>query len=214
MVRRVAGLVLAVSFLGAQALAGQGDPRLSRLDDETRGSVERLIQVAESQGIPTEPLVDKALEGVAKRAPGGMIVHAVRRLHADLLRARNVMGDSSSESELTSGAHALRAGLDENAISALRDIRPGTDLTIPLGVLTDLVAIGVNQETATRAVVRLASLGATDAELLELQRLVVDDIRAGYPPVIAASVRSGLPTAAPPPLTPVVVEGVATTREP
>jgi hypothetical protein len=180
-------------------LAAQDDPRLDRLDPATRTQVVAVLHAASQRGLPTEPLIDKALEGESRHASGDLIVAAVERLRDGMARVQSILGPGSSASELNAGAHALRAGATEESLRTLRRARPDGDLTTPLGVLDDLVAVGLPPDTATITVAYVVAKGASDIELLELQRNIGNDIRAGYPPVTAAAVRSGLPTAAPPP---------------
>ena len=58
-------------FVGAIALTGFarqfGDPRLTtRLDSRTRDAVSTIIETAKNDGVPTETLIDRALEGDRK----------------------------------------------------------------------------------------------------------------------------------------------------
>ena len=74
---------IALVLTGALTLSGYvwqaGDPRLSnRLDRDTRVAVDAIIDAARKAGVPTEPLVDRALEGASKRATGRMIIAVVR----------------------------------------------------------------------------------------------------------------------------------------
>ncbi|MEP7345362.1 MAG: hypothetical protein ABI877_08845, partial [Gemmatimonadaceae bacterium] len=65
------------------------DPRLTmRLDARTRDAVSAIVDSALKDGVPTEPLIDRALEGASKRAEGSLIVTAVRSFARDLRRAR------------------------------------------------------------------------------------------------------------------------------
>src|SRR5205823_380526 len=71
----------ALPLLGAILLAGaaasqQTDPRLERLDAGTRPTVAALVDSAHRALLPTEPLVQRALEGATKRASGDLIVAA------------------------------------------------------------------------------------------------------------------------------------------
>jgi hypothetical protein len=165
-----------------------------RLDARTRSAVERLVDSAYISGVPAEPLVDKALEGASKRAPGELIVRAVRLLAVDLTAARHVLGGNSLPSELTAGAAALRAGVDGGALRTLRHDRPGQPLTVSLGVLADLVANGVPAEAAARGVLALTKAGLVDEQLVAFRRDVERDIGVGAPPAAALQVR--LPGAA------------------
>src|SRR5689334_8244862 len=63
----------------------------NRLDARTRSAVERVIDSVGAAGIPAEPLVSKALQGAAMRAPSERIVTAVRQLAQRLGVARGVL---------------------------------------------------------------------------------------------------------------------------
>ncbi|MGH7568986.1 MAG: hypothetical protein ACREL9_08470 [Gemmatimonadales bacterium] len=179
-------LALAFALLGARPAASQ-DPRLGRLDPETRAAVAGLLDSARAAGLPTEPLVDRALEGALKRAPAVAIVAAVRRLGVDLRTARDALGSAASPAELDAGAGALRADVQPDDLTRLRRARPGRSLTIPLAVLADLVAQGVAVDSAAAFVVALADFA--DDEFLAFRRNVERDIALGAPPTAAAAVR-------------------------
>ena len=76
MVRGVCAVLMLAEFAGAQG--GARDPRLeTRLDPQTRAAVAAIVDSAKLVGLPVEPLIDKALEGASKRAPGARIISAV-----------------------------------------------------------------------------------------------------------------------------------------
>lgn len=178
--------VALLALCGGRSAAAQ-DARLERLDPAARAVVAGIIDSARAAGLPAEPLVDRALEGVTKRAPGDVIAAAVRRLAAQLTRAREILGPAASPAELESGAAALRAGAGSAVLAALRRTRPRQQLTVPLAVLADLVASGVPVDTAATVVLALAS--AADDDLLEFRRTVEHDIALGVLPGTAATVR-------------------------
>ena len=160
-------------FLTLPSLAAAQDARLTeRLDGATAASVQQMVDSARSGGLPTEPLVQKALEGGTLGASGDKIVAAVSALHGQLGRARSALGRSASESELTAAAGALRAGLPPSALSRLQSLRSGKPLVVPIAVLTDLVAEGVPPEQATRSVLDLAREGRPDDEFVALRRQI------------------------------------------
>ena len=163
------------------------DPRLERLDPETRSVVSTVIDSARGAGLPSEPLVQRALEGVTKGATGARIVAAVRRLSVDLGTARGALGTSASAPELEAGVAALRAGATPQLLAHLRDVRK-PPLTVALSVLADLVAGGVPPDSAAAAILVLAPK-ARDADLVEFRRAVERDIALGAPPGTATSVR-------------------------
>lgn len=177
--------LLASLLVVAPAAAQQVDPRLERLDAATRPVVAALIDSARTASLPTEPLVQRALEGATKGAPEGVIVTAVRRLAVDLGRARDALGSTASPAELSAGAAALRAGASQTTLAQLRRARR-EPLIVPLAVLADLVASGVPVDSAAAAVLSLAGR-ARDADLVEFRRAVERDIALGAPPVAATA---------------------------
>ena len=164
------------------------DPRLERLDPETRSLVVSVVDSARAAGLPSEPLIQRALEGVTKGAPSPRIVAAVRRLATDLGTAREALGSRATAPELEAGVAALRAGASPQVLTQLRDARP-PPLTMALAVLADLVASGVPVDSAS-AIVLAAAPTARDADLVEFRRAVERDISLGAPPGAAASVRA------------------------
>ena len=167
---------------------GAQDPRLERLDPETRPLVLSVVDSARAVGLPSEPLIQRALEGATKGAPGPRIVTAVRRLAADLGTARAALGSGATSPELEAGAAALRAGAGPDVLTHLRDARR-PPLTMALAVLADLVASGVPADSASAVVLALAP-NARDADLVEFRRAVERDISLGAPPGASAAVRA------------------------
>ncbi|MGH7527880.1 MAG: hypothetical protein ACREMX_14385, partial [Gemmatimonadales bacterium] len=91
-------LGLALLVAGSPALLQGQDGRLvERLDSSTAASVQRLVDSAQASGLPTEPLVQKALEGSTLGADGKRIRFAVAGLLRQLSRARDALGDGASE---------------------------------------------------------------------------------------------------------------------
>jgi hypothetical protein len=165
------------------------DPRYERLDPDTRARVVAIVDSARAAGLPSEPLIHRALEGAMKNATGERIVVAVRRLAGDLGTARDALGSKATPAELEAGVAALRAGATPATLTRLRDLRK-PPVTMALAVLADLVASGVPADSAAAAVLVLAPT-ARDADLVEFRRAVERDIALGAPPDAATSVRLG-----------------------
>jgi hypothetical protein len=183
-----------IATAAAQDTQHPNDPRLARLDAGARPLVAVVIDSARAAGLPTEPLVQRALEGATKGAPGPLIVSAVQRLAADLGRARAALGAGATPPELEAGAAALRAGAGTPVLARLRRSRRQT-ITVPLAVLTDLVASGVPVDSAAAAVLALAA-GTRDADLIDFRRAVERDIALGAAPTAAtAAAAAGLQNA-------------------
>src|SRR5467141_2582311 len=178
-------MILAALLLVTQVVVQ--DPRLDRLDLDTRLAVAAVVDSARVARLPIEPIIQRALEGATKGAPGPRIVAAVRKLAVDLGTARAALGTSALEAELEAAVAALRAGATPEVIAHLRDVRR-PPLTMALSVLADLVASGVPADSAAAAVLALAPT-ARDADLVEFRRAVERDIALGAPPGAATSVR-------------------------
>ena len=176
--RRCRCLVLPILLAFSPALLQAQDRRLSdRLDPATASSVQQLVDSARAAGLPTEPLVQKALEGSTMGASGDRIRAAVAGLFSQLGRAREALGNSASEAELTAGAGALRAGLPPASLAELHRLRYHQSLAVPIAVLADLVAEGMPREQATREVFELAREGRPDDEFVALRRRVQNQKR-------------------------------------
>jgi len=182
--------LLAAILVAGPMAAQQTDPRLERLEAAIRPAVAALVDSARAAMLPTEPLVQRALEGATKHASGDVIVAAVRRLAVDLAHARDALGSTASPAELTAGAAALRAGASPTILAQLRQTRR-QPLTMPLAVLADLVASGVPVDSAAAAVLALAAR-ARDADLVEFRRAVERDIALGAPPAAATAAAATL----------------------
>ena len=192
--RRLLGALAALLALGAGPAAAQA-PRpaaerlAGRLDAGTRAQVLTLVDSAGREGLPVEPLVDKALEGASKGAPGPRIVLALRTLAGELGAAREALGRTASDPEVAAAAGALHIGVSGEELAELQKARGRQPITVALGVLSDLVARGVPADSATAAVLTLTEASVDDDELVEFRRSVERDIALGAPPAAAASVR-------------------------
>jgi hypothetical protein len=188
-----------VAGLATATLHAQERRLVDRLDPVTATAVQQLIDSARTAELPTEPLVQKALEGATLGAGGDRIRTAVGVLLGQLGRARDVLGPTATEAELTAGAGALRAGLTSETLQRLRVMRQGQPLVVPLSVLTDLVAEGMTADLAARSVFDLARHGRPDADFLALRRRVQTELRSSAPREDGPPGRSpGRPAANPP----------------
>lgn len=193
-------LILLLVLLPA-GLAAQDRRLTERLDSETAADVQHLVDSARAAGLPSEPLVQKALEGSTMGAAPARIQVAVNALLSQLADSREALGRDATDAELTAGAGALRAGLNAGALRQLHQLREGGSLAVPIAVMTDLVAEGMQPDQATRAVLDLARNGRSDDEFVALRKRVQTERRRGAPgadPLI----RTAAPPAADPPASP------------
>lgn len=182
---------LVAGLLGASVAWSQPtDPRLvARLDARTRVAVASIVDSASHDGVPTEPLIDRALEGASKRADGQLIVNAVRLFARDLRRARLALGPTSTDAEVVAGAHALRGGVKVEDLERLRHVRAGQRYALALDVMTYVINRGVNPDTASSVLIGLVLASATDDQLVGFRVDVDRDIAGGVPASLAATAR-------------------------
>ncbi|HEX3159547.1 MAG TPA: hypothetical protein VHQ45_13580, partial [Gemmatimonadaceae bacterium] len=165
------------------------DRLAGRVSEPLRQELSPLVDSARAEGLPTDALVERALEGASKRAPDDRILSAVRRLRTALGASRRALGSSASPAEVEAGASALQAGASSAVLAGIRRERPHqASLTVPLSVLADLVVRGVPVDTAAHAVLALTRGG--DAVLVAYRRDVERDIAVGALPAAAASLRA------------------------
>lgn len=187
-VLRVVALMVVAGALSAHAVITD-DPRLMRLDPATREAVSAAIEGARREGLPTEPLVDKALEGLSKKAPSQAIVRVVNSWLMDLRRARQALGPASTPADVQAGATALRAGFSTQELEKLREAKSGTRLAAALNTGSYLVNRGVPADTISSIIVRLVLASANEDQLYALRQDIERDISGGVSAVTAASLR-------------------------
>ena len=190
MLTRARYVVLAVSLAATTLSAQSVESRLSsRLDARTRTAVVAIIDSARADGLPVEPLIDKANEGGAKNGTTDLILSAVRRYVSQLSQARTALGAMSSDGEIMGGAQAIRAGIPVSQLKRLRQVRENAKIAAALTVVSDMVSREVPIDTAVTVVASLISVAATDEQLLAVRAEIETDILSGRQPALAAASR-------------------------
>ena len=183
--RAIAVTIVAVSVSPFSAHAQSARPA-SAVDDmadvPARLAVRELLEAAPARGIPVEPLLTKVREGVAKRSTPERIRDAVRLLSGRLETARAALTPVYSVAELTAGAGALQVGVTTASLKELRALAPDEPLTVPLGVLTEMIADGVPVRMAATQIAALVKKRASSALLIELGARVRADVASGIAP--------------------------------
>jgi len=183
-----AAAVLAAAVHPLALVAQDPDP-LSRLDPNTRFVVEVIIDSARVAGVPTRPLLLKALQGAAYHADNRHIIAAVRSVFHAELDVRVALGSALNESEWASAVSALQSGVPLEALAKFRGERSGKPLTRALVVLTDLIQRGVPIPEASSAIMQLWQRGAGDGDFHGLWKNVEQDILSGQNPGTALEQR-------------------------
>lgn len=191
LVRRFVAAVVAIAALAGASvqLRGQDVRLLSIRDDATRSMVRDYVDAARARGTPAEPLISRALEGVAFRASSKRIMQAMEALEKRISRSRELLAPRASVDELAASADALANGVPEGAIRDLRKTVPNRQITVELGVLTELVAKGFAPKQAAAMVRDLVARGVTGAQLTALLAAVQQDVALGVSPVAALELR-------------------------
>ncbi|MBA3889028.1 MAG: hypothetical protein H0X64_00705 [Gemmatimonadaceae bacterium] len=184
-------LVALATTVEAQAGSAAAHRRLQQsLDAQTYRAVAAVFEKARERGVPVEPLVNRALQATLHRTPGPQISAAISTLADRLGVAKAALGPGSSDAEISAGADALARGVPRETLVQIRTLSPGRPVTVPLGVLTELVARDVTVGRASQMVVALLRNGATPAQLVSLSDDVKHDIDAGIAAGAALDIRT------------------------
>jgi hypothetical protein len=140
------------------------------------------------EGIPSEPLYSKALEGVAKRVPPDRLVPAVTRYAEQLRQARVAFGSLGTGPLLIAGADAIRRGVEQDVLRRLGDPEGDGPPASPMAVLVlaDLVEAGVPGDRALRVLREALRMRAGEQQMLGISAQVRRLMRQGQSPQDAA----------------------------
>ena len=179
--KRILWVTLALAALpaGAQTTPGRERAR-AVLPPEVFEQVEAITADAARDGLPGEPLWDKALEGAAKRVPAQRIPAAITEYVGRLGAARAALGVAAAADlppgALVAAADALRRGVP---VGALARVREGPRTPMALVVLGDLVETGVPVDRAVDVVRAALEQRAADEDMLALAARVRAAMREG-----------------------------------
>ena len=181
--RRLAGafLVGALALLCVRVGAAQEPDPLWKLDQTSRFAIDLMLDSARMAGLPTRPLVSRALEGINTKVDGKRIVDVVRRELGYLRTARSVLGGVPDD-ELIAGAAVVEAGAKPAQLAAFRTRHKGRSDPAAFTYWADLITRGVPSEDASSAITKLWQDGADDATFYSLWKSVNSDILQGLNP--------------------------------
>lgn len=190
--RRLRALIPAAAFvllsvLRLPAAAQDVDP-FTRLDQNSRFAIDLMLDSARVAGLPTAPLISRALEGVSRKVENRKIVEAVRKQLGYLRIARSVLGGVGEE-ELVAAAAVVEAGAKPGQLAAFRTRQKGRSDVQAFVYWADLITKGVPSEDASSAIGKLWQDGADDATFYSLWKSVSSDILQGLNPGAALQAR-------------------------
>jgi hypothetical protein len=175
-----AGVFVLLGALPVPAVGQDPDP-LARLEPKSRFAIEMIIDSAEAAGVPTRPLLSKALEGIAKKADDRKIVTLVRRKFELLQTAKVALGGVDDE-ELNAGASVIEAGAKPDQLTPFRIRQKGRSDLEAFTVWADFLARGIPKDEASSAITKLWKDGADDVTFHSLWNNVQTDILQGLNP--------------------------------
>jgi hypothetical protein len=187
-------LVSLTAFAGAGFTLAATDRRVEeRVDPRIRSAVASIVDSLQRENVSPEPLVQYALEGTVKvKAKGGnpeVILTGVRKWARDLRRARVLLGPNATDLEVSAGAQAIRAGVDERHLLRIRESRKEQRFASALSTMAYIISRGVPADTAANVLINVALASATDADIRALQDEIDRDISGGTPPGMSAVAR-------------------------
>lgn len=139
--------------------------------------LDRMGTQLEGEGIPSELLFNKALEGLAKRVPADRIVPAVRGYAGRLTQTRAMFGPTTPPPLLVAGADALQRGVPAPALQRLGAREDRSPMAVL--VLAELVETGVPADRAVEVVGEALQLRAREREMLGIPEQVRRLMRQG-----------------------------------
>jgi hypothetical protein len=161
--------------------------------------LDSLVAVAAAEGLPTEPLIQKAIEGGAKHVSGERIVKAValnieqlRQAQALLVRA----GDAppATVAEVTAVASALKRGLAAPLVERIVAALPDQPRSSAFHALADLAAHRFNPDSAADLILAAVGKGVRGLRLLDVSGAAIQELQRGRSHAEAlAQVRAKLP---------------------
>jgi hypothetical protein len=188
--RAIGLLALLLLAVAPARVVAQSEKLAGRFPPAAEATLRSIVDSAHAQGLPTEPLVQRALEGGSRGVEAGRVVAAVRALRGRLGVARQALGPSATEAELVAAASTLYLGVAPDTLAMLRRQQASRNLALPLVVLADMIQQGVPKDTATGILLSLTGAGIGDDSYRALRQAVQLDIRSGVPPATSAAMRA------------------------
>ena len=167
-------LVLVLALVAAPLAAQSARPRLAgRVPSAALPAIDSLVAQAVVESLPSEPLVQKALEGGAKGIPADRLVNGVRRGLIQLRDARAILTRATPAQSIPEGhiavvAAALARGLSPSLVQRLLAAAPAEPPGPALHAAADLIAHGFNPDSATDLLLTAHEKGLRGVRLLDV----------------------------------------------
>src|SRR6184192_3811406 len=195
-------LMLVAGPLAAQSVRSRLEARVPMAAVPT---VDSLVQVATREGLPTEPLVQKALEGGAKHVSAPRIGAAAQEMLEQLRDARALLvraGDAppATAAEVTTIYAALKRGVPAPVVERVVAAMPREPRGSALHAVADLAAHRFDPDSSAGLIIDAARQGLRGERLLDVSTAVLHELQRGHSNAEAvAVVRRALPNVPAPP---------------
>src|ERR1043166_5495240 len=170
--------------------------------------VDSLVQRASADGLPTEPLIQKALEGGAKQITAPRIVAAVEVSLGQSRDARDLLAHAGGEPPVTPGevttvAWALRRGLPRPVVERVVAALPRPPRASAMHAVADLAVHHFDPDSAADLIIAAIGQGLARERLLDVSAAAAHELQRGHTHAEAlALVRRELPNVPPSPKPP------------
>ncbi len=154
--------------------AQDGSARLAgRVPAAALPAIDSIISTAVAESLPTEPLIQKALEGSAKKIPPDRLVNAVRRGLIQLRQARAVVshalpGEPVPQGHVAAVAAGLARGLPTSIVERLITVAPDEPPGPALHAAADMIAHRFDPDSAAALLVDAHNKGLRGVRLLDV----------------------------------------------
>jgi len=187
--RILALMILLATSTGALAAQETARDRAREvLSPEIFQRVDVLATEVALEGIPPEPLFNKALEGMAKRVPADRLMPTITRYAGQLRQARGAFGNEGTGPLLVAGADALQRGVELEVLTRLGQREGDSPGPSPMAVLVlaDLVEAGVPADRALGVLHEAMRMRTREEQMLGISARVRQLMRQGQSPQEAA----------------------------
>lgn len=195
-----------LALLGMPLTAQSVQSRLEgRIPSDAVPVVDSLVQVALHEGLPSEPLVQKALEGGAKQVPSTRIVAAVQASLGQLRDAHELLVRAGDQppirvGEVTTVAWALRRKVPPSTVEHVVAELPHPPRAAAIHAIADLVAHGFDPDSSAGLIIAAVHDGLQRDRLLDVSTAALHEVQRGRTRDEAiAVVRQQLPNVPGPP---------------
>lgn len=178
---------VALAVLPGPASGQVPDDWARRVPPSALTEVESLVREAGAEGLPTAPLIQKALEGSIKGVAPERIVRTVRIFRAELRDAHYLLMTARPSAgvdtaDIVAVAFALHRGLRPAEVQELLAVAPEEARDVALQIAADIAARGYTPEEASRLVSDALAQRLTPRELMSLPRFVSVELERGAAP--------------------------------